>query len=214
MSKKIKKSCLSLVSNTNFEESVFIGKLSRIANSDIGFATYVGSGCKIVGTKIGRFCSIGSGVKIIFGTHPTSKMVSTHPAFYSVNPPTCRGFVTENSFEEYNYVDEKRKYYVSIGNDVWICDDVKIMQGVKIADGAVIATGAVVTKDVGPYEIVGGVPAKIIKKRFTDDIIVELLKIKWWNKDLDWIKTNSWRFIDCEKFIDFIKEENGERERC
>lgn len=75
-----------------------------------------------------------------------------------------------------------------IGNDVWIGNNVCIKQGITIGDGAIIATGAVVTKNVLPYTIYGGVPAKLIKKRFTDEQIEELLKIKWWDWNIEKIK--------------------------
>lgn len=191
---------LSLVSDTRCEENVAIGKFNRIANSYIGYASYIGDDCKFVRTKIGKFCSIGSNVKIIFGSHPTSTYVSTHPAFYSVNPPTCKGFVKKNIYDEYKYVDDQKKYYVSIGNDVWIGDGVKIMQGIKIEDGAILAAGSIVTKNVGPYEIVAGVPARVIKRRFSQTEIDYLLRLKWWEKSPEWLKKNANLFDSIHKF--------------
>ncbi len=79
---------------------------------------------------------------------------------------------------------------IVIGNDVWIGYDAIIMSGVKIGDGAIIGTRAIVTNDVPPYTIVGGIPAKVIKKRFGDDIILKLLKIKWWDWPYEKIKAN------------------------
>lgn len=79
---------------------------------------------------------------------------------------------------------------IVIGNDVWIGYDAIIMPGVKIGDGAIIGTRAIVTNDVPPYTIVGGIPAKVIKKRFSDDIILKLLKIKWWDWPNEKIKAN------------------------
>ena len=79
---------------------------------------------------------------------------------------------------------------IVIGNDVWIGYNAIILSGVKIGDGAIVATGAVVTKDVKPYEIVGGIPAKVIRKRFSDEVIIKLQKMKWWNWPVDKIKRN------------------------
>lgn len=88
-----------------------------------------------------------------------------------------------------------------IGNDVWIDMNAIVMRGVKIGDGAVIAAGAVVTKDVAPYSIVGGNPAKLIKYRFTEEVIGKLLEIKWWDWDEEKIRRNSAIFYDTENFV-------------
>ena len=88
-----------------------------------------------------------------------------------------------------------------IGNDVWIGLNATILDGVTIGDGAIVAAGAVVTKDVPPYAVVGGVPAKIIKYRFTESQIDFLLKFRWWEKDRKWIQQNYKRFQDIESFI-------------
>ena len=87
-----------------------------------------------------------------------------------------------------NPVDQKTAVY--IGNDVWIGSDVTILSGVKIGNGAIIAAGAVVTKDVAPYTVVGGIPAKPIKKRFSDEQIAFLEAFEWWNQTPDWLKAH------------------------
>ena len=95
---------------------------------------------------------------------------------------------------------------VEIGNDVWVGNDVRIIGGVKIGDGAVIGSCALVTKDVEPYSIVGGVPAKVIKKRFSDDIISKLLETKWWNKDAEWISSNAEIFDNVENLLEELEK--------
>ena len=96
---------------------------------------------------------------------------------------------------------------MSIGNDVWIGSDVRIIDGVSIGDGAVVAAGSVVTKDVPPYAIVGGVSSKIIRYRFDDATIKQLLELKWWNMHEDWIKENADKFTSIEAFLESIRNE-------
>ena len=101
--------------------------------------------------------------------------------------------VEKNLFDEFPSTD--------IGNDVWIGNNVIIKYGVKIGDGAILGAGAVVTKDVEPYSIVGGVPAKVIKYRFSPDEIKFLLAFKWWDKDLNWLKENKHKFQNIGEFM-------------
>lgn len=123
---------------------------------------------------IGKFCSIACGAKFIFtSANHTLKSLSTYPF------PL---FFEEWGLNKNDITDAwDNKGDIIIGNDVWIGYEAIIMQGVKIGDGAVIGTRSVVTKDVPPYTIVGGTPAKTIRKRFSDAIISDLLKIEWWN---------------------------------
>lgn len=137
---------------------------------------------------IGKFCSIACGVKFIFNSaNHTLSSLSTYPF------PLF--------FEEWGLAREEvtdswdNKGDIVIGNDVWIGYEAVIMAGVTIGDGAIIGTRAVVTKDVPPYAIVGGVPARLIRKRFPDETISELLKIRWW----DWSKERIAENIDAIK---------------
>lgn len=96
-------------------------------------------------------------------------------------------------------------YAVEIGNDVWICDGVQIIGGHCIGDGAIIAAGAVVTEDVPPYSVVAGVPAKVIRYRFSSDEIEFLLKLKWWNREEEWIRAHADLFEDIKKMREKIQ---------
>ncbi|NRT80239.1 CatB-related O-acetyltransferase [Clostridium beijerinckii] len=132
---------------------------------------------------IGKFCSIACKAKFLMtsGNH-TMRSLSTYtfPIFYE-----------EWGLDVSLITDAwDNKGDIVIGNDVWIGYDAIIMSGVKIGDGAIIGTRAIVTNDVSPYTIVGGIPAKVIKKRFDDDIILNLLKIKWWDWPYEKIKAN------------------------
>ncbi|WP_284041613.1 CatB-related O-acetyltransferase [Vreelandella olivaria] len=145
---------------------------------EIGYMSYIGSQSEIYGgTKIGRFCSIASNVVIAPTNHPLDRL-STHLFTFGNNGP----FKNSNEFQSWkrkiNFSENQLNTY--IGNDVWIGRNVTIKRGVTVGDGAVIAAGAVVSKDVPPYAIVGGVPSKLIRFRFEDDVVKELLDIKWW----------------------------------
>ena len=185
---------------TFFEGDNFVGRRSRIENSYLGFRSYIGAETNISNCKIGRYCSIGSNISIINGFHPVSECVSTHPAFYSLNAAGFESYVRTQKYNEYKFVDEE--YYAVIGNDVWIGNHAIIMAGVRVGDGAIIAAGAVVTKDVPDFAIVGGVPAKVIKKRFADDDIKRIKETNWWNRRKEWLRNKADCFESIESFLE------------
>jgi acetyltransferase-like isoleucine patch superfamily enzyme len=181
--KRLNNSNIKSILNHSWEKN--IKEFSIIeANCDLkgdpvylGRGLYIGNSTLIYNTEfIGDFCSISSGVKIGLITHP-KHMLSTSPLFYSPD----RGVVSEMNS---HYLQEKK---VEIGHDVLISANVLILEGVKIGTGAIIAAGAVVVNDVEPYTIVRGVPASPIGKRFSDDVIQQLLESKWWELDIQQI---------------------------
>lgn len=169
----------------------------EIHECKFGYGSYVHKNSVLTNVNVGKFCAIGENVNIRLFQHPTN-MVSISPCFYR-KKHTLKTFADKNYYEDLKSDDEG--YSVKIGNDVWIGQGVSIKSGITIGDGAVIGTGAVVTKDVEPYAIVGGVPAKLIRYRFSENQIEALLKIQWWNKEVSWFEENGKYFSDVNEFI-------------
>jgi len=183
--------------NSIVENNCIIGDFSRLTKSKLnGFnridrntliyfselnqASYVGSNSVIMHADIDKFCSISWGVTIGPANHDYNKL-TTHDFlynnFYGLNPTLEPA---------YNRFSERTK----IGNDVWIGTGVTIANGIKIGDGAVIGANTMVTKDVEPYSIIIGNPGRVLKKRFSQEQINQLLELKWWDLPFNIIKEN------------------------
>lgn len=192
------------VNNTIFEGKNTIYSNSIICNSAIGLCTYIGDGAHISNTRIGRFCSVAENVKVAIGNHPTSVFVTTFPSFY-YNTNSQIGYTFHKGKPLFDglkkFPDGENKYQVVIGHDVWIGTNSIIMGGVKIGDGAIIGAGAVITKDVAPFSVVAGVPAKVIKYRFTEKQIQFLERIRWWEWPIEKIEKEYMAFTDINEFI-------------
>ena len=159
-----------IVDGVQIEENCLIYEGVDIRyNVRIGSYTLINVDTIIQAATIGKFCSIGPRCQIGMPEHPTNHL-STSPFIYDKD----RSILGIDSWEE-------NKTPPVIGNDVWLGSNVIVLQGITIGDGAIVAAGAVVAKDVEPYTIVGGVPAKFIKNRFEDEVIAKLLKWKWWD---------------------------------
>ncbi|MDR3564801.1 MAG: CatB-related O-acetyltransferase [Negativicutes bacterium] len=145
-------------------------------NVTIGRYTYIGDNNRIAhNVTIGNFCSFGTNIQVSVGIHPLT-WLSSSPFQY------------RSDDKVYNCIEPKLQFTESpptlIGHDVWVGTMAVIMGGLTIGTGAVIGAGAIVTKNVPPYAIVGGVPAKIIRYRFNEETIKRLLESKWWEKDV------------------------------
>lgn len=183
----------SIDTNTVIGSNCMITSDVLIGNGvSLGDYSYVNSDTRIISGKIGKFTSISYGCQIGMSEHPTNYM-STSPYVYG----------NSNIFGSPAYYQELHSPPV-IGNDVWIGGKVIILQDVTIGDGAIIAAGSVVTKDVPPYTIVGGVPAKPIRKRFDDTTINFLLNLKWWDLPHDEILKLKDSFFKKDKWIEDI----------
>lgn len=198
-------------SSTISKKSVFEGKNLVGPHSffygSLGYGSYIGKWNNI-SAIIGRFSSFGPNVTYINGQHTYKKpYATTSPHFYSATnkfiSPDRKTFATEQSFEEFRYYDKKNKIVFKIGNDCWIGGHVTIIGGVEIGDGAVVLAHAVVTKNVPPYAIVGGIPARILGYRYDDETIQFLQKIKWWNNPPEWFAKNWKLLIDIDNLKDY-----------
>lgn len=153
----------------------------KMFHTSLGDYSYVGPHSRITYAEVGKFCSIAGDVIVGMGTHTLDKL-STSPIFTECKNGTGQKWVNETNAEPFQKV--------KVGNDVWIGTRAMIMGGVHIGNGAVVGAGAIVTKDVPPYAIVAGIPAKIIRYRFSDEMIEKLETSQWWTLDDDVLKDN------------------------
>lgn len=172
---------------------------------NLGVGTYLGDGTVISNPKettVGKFCSISHQVYIGPTAH-SLHYLTTHSFISNEDNGTIDNVICvskENLVRE----EFENSKPVIIGNDVWIGLRAIIMPGVKINDGAVVASGAIVTRDVPPYAIVAGIPARVIKYRFSQEIIQELLELRWWDFPKDFIITLP--FSNVERCISLLKQ--------
>ncbi len=182
---------LSTIIDCTFSEENHVFPYANLVNVELGKFTYVGGNTYIKNTRVGNFCSIAAECRIGLGIHPVN-LVSTHPCFYAPKHEWSIHPDREVGITEYNNIE--------IGHDVWIGTRVIIVDGVKIGNGAVIAAGSIVTKDVPPYAIMAGVPAKILKYRFEPAEVDTIQKTAWWDWDTEKIKREKGQFLDLNRF--------------
>jgi acetyltransferase-like isoleucine patch superfamily enzyme len=168
-----------------------------LSQTTLGAYSYLQSGSVACNVAIGPYCSIGSSVTIGLAAHPTS-MLSTSPVFYDPRQP-LPAFLTDQ------VLFSASTPRTDIGADVWIGQGVMVKAGLRIGVGAVIGAGAVVTRDVEPYQIVGGNPARVIRARFPVEVVSQLVASRWWEAEPSVLRRLSASFGDPVSFLQALE---------
>ena len=173
-----------------------ISERCKLLETTVGDYSYMMRDCDIWATTIGKFVNIASAVRINATNHPTWR-ATQHHFTYRAND------YFEGEEIEDGFFDWRREHHCTIGHDVWIGHGATILPGVNVGNGAVIGSGAVVTKDVAPYTIVGGVPAKLIRERFPHELGERMDRLAWWDWDHERLRAalNDFRNMSAEGFI-------------
>ncbi len=179
---------------------VYLYSPYKLHNTHIGDYTYIAKNSHINNTTIGKFCSIGPNFVCGWGIHPTNG-ISTAPMFYSTMKQNGITLSPNDKIAETKHIN--------IRNDVFIGMNVTILDGVTIGNGAVVGAGSVVTKDIPPYAIVTGIPAKIIRYRFDESTILKLTEIKWWDWNIEKLKDVEQMFFDIDSFVNKYYKAQG-----
>ena len=169
---------------------------TKLAETVMGDYSYICGDGEVIYTEIGKFCSIASHARINPGNHPLDRAALHHF--------TYRSEMFDLGDDDPSFFDWRRESKVTIGNDVWIGHGVTVMPGVNIGDGAAIGSGAVVTRDVEPFSVVVGVPAKPVRKRFDDETIAGLQALRWWDWSQDMLRERmgDFRKLGASEFVE------------
>ncbi|MCL0079434.1 chloramphenicol acetyltransferase [Dehalococcoidia bacterium] len=175
---------------------VSIGARTTMTETNFGDYSYVCNDCQIIYAEIGKFCSIASHVRINPGNHPLNKAALHHFTYRSVSYDLAET-------DDIAFFDWRRAHKVIIGHDAWIGHAAIVLPGVTIATGAAVGAGALVTKDVAAFTVVAGVPAKVIRRRVSEETEAALMRIQWWNWSREQLQETlgDFRTLDADEFV-------------
>ena len=174
-----------------------IGARTRLTETAFGDYSYIGQDGEVIYTTVGKFCSIAASVRINPGNHPMERASQSHFTY------RAQAYWPEET-DEAAFFDWRRASPVTIGHDVWIGHGVVVLPGRTIGTGAVVGAGAIVTRDVAPYTIVVGNPARPVRRRFSKDIAARLERLAWWDWDHERLRRAlpDFRSLPIEAFLD------------
>lgn len=174
-----------------------VGARTLIAETEMGDYSYIVQDGEVIHATIGKFCSIASHVRINPGNHPMERASQAHFTYRA-----SRYF--EGEADEEAFFDRRRAQPVTIAHDVWIGHGAIVLPGVTVGCGAVLAAGAVVTRDVASYEIVAGVPARVVRRRFEAEVGARMIRLAWWDWSHERLRAAlpDFRRLSAERFLD------------
>jgi phosphonate metabolism protein (transferase hexapeptide repeat family) len=184
-----------------------IGARTRLTETILDDYSYIGQDGEVIYTTIGKFCSIAASVRINPGNHPMERASQAHFTY------RAKSYWPEEA-DEPAFFDRRRASPVAIGHDVWIGHGVVVLPGRTIGTGAVVGAGAIVTRDVEPYTIVVGNPARPVRRRFPDAVAARLERLAWWDWDHERLRRAlpDFRGLPIEAFLDRYEAESGNRQ--
>lgn len=179
-----------------------IGERCQVLEATVGDYSYLIRDCEVWATTIGKFANIASHVRINATNHPTWRATQHHFTYRAAD-------YFPDAENDHAFFDWRREHACSVGHDTWIGHGATILPGVSVGDGAVVGSGAVVTKDVAPYLVVAGVPARPIRERFPEDIATRMQKLAWWNWSHDQLRAalEDFRNLSAEQFVSRYEEQ-------